>query len=129
MVASIFYLITSKNRDSLDDPERRDATDGIRRNAPCPRGLRHADALHDLPRERNDAEDGRDEEQLSYLDANVEEEHRRESLIAATRLRLVPKPKPCSKRKVNATIHVRATSSALGAINAVVSMPLPRARS
>jgi len=46
-------------------------------------GTRHAQAGCDtpmrcvtLPRQRNDGEDGRDEEQLSYLDANVEEEQR-----------------------------------------------------
>jgi hypothetical protein len=33
---------------------------GIRRNAPYPRGLRHADALRGLSREHSDGEDGRD---------------------------------------------------------------------
>ena len=55
-------LSTSEIRHSLNDPERRNAADGICGDAPCPRGLHQADALGNLPRERKDGEDERDEE-------------------------------------------------------------------
>jgi hypothetical protein len=69
-------LIGSKSDDSLDAPECRNAADAIRRNAPGPRRLRHCEASHDLARSRNDGEDGRDEQELSDLDADVEKEQR-----------------------------------------------------
>src|SRR4051812_27710286 len=66
----------SERGDSLDEPEAREAADGIRRDAPEPRGLWQSEALRRAPANRDDCQRGRDEHQLANLDADVEEQQR-----------------------------------------------------
>ena len=78
----------SKSGDALNDPEGREAADGIRRHGPGPCRSRYVDAPRDPPCQRNNGEHGSDEEQLADLDADVKEQQRdRDRCLRQTDLR------------------------------------------
>src|SRR5882724_528253 len=63
-----YWLSFSEHGDALDNPERRHASDGIRRQAPRPRQPRESNATGDLPSEYRDRKHGGDEQELTDFD-------------------------------------------------------------
>src|SRR5262249_39097336 len=69
--ASNFFI--SKCGDALNHPKRRDSADAIRSDAPSPRWLRDSRASHEPSRQGYDAQNRRDEKELSDFNTNIEE--------------------------------------------------------
>jgi hypothetical protein len=57
----------------LNHPKRGDTADAVRRYAPRPSWLRYSRAPHEPSRQRYDAQDRRDEKELSDFNTNIEE--------------------------------------------------------
>src|SRR5688572_19075131 len=66
----------SERGDSFDEPEAREAANGIRRKAPEPGGLRHSKPLRRTPANCDDGQHGPDEHQLANLYTDIEEQQR-----------------------------------------------------
>src|SRR3954466_4612118 len=66
----------SERGDSFNEPEAREAADGIRRDPPEPGDLRQSKALRRAPAHCDRCQHGADEHQLTNLDADIEEQQR-----------------------------------------------------